>query len=252
MAIVAVAAVFAIALIGGFVFVSASKAAYTCSSEWVPQPTASPAAGATNPPGYVQPDMGRQHVPYGTVVTYQYCAPASGSHYNQAGAGPIAPRLYGPQDVVIPQGWVHNLEHGALVLLYKGSSAGATPAGQQQLQAFYDTFPNSPVCNIQKGTTTGPLIARFDQMATDYSAIVWGRVLPLDTLDFNAILSFYDTWGERTNPEPQCALPSPSSSASPSGSAAPSASPAPSETATPAPSETAAPSGSAGPSASPS
>ena len=61
----------------------------------------------------------------------------------------------------------------------RGTSDGATPAGQAQLQAFYDSFPNSPVCNIQKGTTQGPVIARFDQMSSDFSAIVWGRVLPI-------------------------------------------------------------------------
>ena len=104
--IVAVVVVAAVALIGGFVFVSASQAAFTCTTIWAPAPTASPAAGATNAPGYVQPDMGRRHVAYGTNVTYQYCAPASGSHYNRAGSGPIQPRLYGPSDTVIPQGWV--------------------------------------------------------------------------------------------------------------------------------------------------
>ncbi len=225
-ALVAVVVVAAVALIGGFVFVSASQAAFACTTIWSPSPTPSPAAGTSNPPGYVQPDMGRRHVEYGTNVTYQYCAPASGSHYNKAGAGPIQPRLYGPADTVIPQGWIHNLEHGALTLLYTGE--GATPEGQKQLQAFYDSFPNSPVCDIQKGTTQGPVIARFDQMATDYSAIVWGRVLPLETLDTKAILEFYAAWGEQTSPEQQCAptpseLPSPSLSASPS--AAPSASP---------------------------
>lgn len=229
-AIVVVVVVAAIALIGGFVYTSATKAAYSCTTIFTPEATASPAAGSTNPPGYVQPDMGRRHVPYGTVVTYQYCAPASGSHDNQANTGPIGPRLYGPDDAVIPQGWIHNLEHGALVVLYTGSSAGATPEGQRQLQAFYDTFPNSPVCNIQKGTTQGPVIARMDQMATDYTAIVWGRVLPLDTWDPNAILDFYAAWGEKTNPEQQCAPPTspspvPSASSSPSASAPPSAEP---------------------------
>jgi hypothetical protein len=252
--LVVVVVIAAVGLIGAFVFVSATKAAYTCTTVWTPQPTPSPAAGTTNPPGYTQPDMGRRHVPYGTVVTYQYCAPASGSHYNQAGAGPIAPRLYGPEDVVIPQGWVHNLEHGALVLLYKGSSAGATPAGQQQLQAFYDSFPNSPVCNIQRGTTVGPVIARFDQMASDYSAIVWGRVLPMTTLDTNAVLDFYAAWGEKTNPEQQCSAPSPSASpgdsASPGASASPSATTSPSASASPSPSPSASPS--TEPSASPS
>jgi len=222
--IVGVVVVAAVALIGGFVFVSASAAAFTCTTIWSPEPTASPAAGATNPPGYVQPDMGRRHVEYGTNVTYQYCAPASGSHYNKAGAGPIQPRLYGPDDTVIPQGWIHNLEHGALVVLYTGSSRGATPECQKELQAFYDAFPNSPVCDIQKGTTQGPVIARFDQMATDYSAIVWGRVLPLETFDAGAILDFYAAWGEKTNPEQQCtptASPSASGGASPEPSASP-------------------------------
>lgn len=248
-AIVAAVVVAAVALVGGFVFVSATKAAYTCKGVWSPSPTPGPAAGATNQPGYTQPDMGNRHVPYGTVVTYQYCAPASGPHF-EAGAGPILPRLYGPDDAVIPQGWVHNLEHGAFVLLYKGSSESATAAGQAQLKAFYDSFPNSPVCNIERGTTQGPVIARFDQMATDYSAIVWGRVLPLTSLDFNAILDFYATWGEKTNPEQQCTpTPSPSASPSNSPSASPSASPS---TSAPSASPSAPASPSVEPSASPS
>ena len=130
--LVAVAVVAAVALIGGFVFVSASRAAYTCTTVWAPAATASPAAGASNPPGYVQPDNGRRHVEYGAEVTYQYCAPASGPHYNKAGSGPIKPLLYGPQDSVLPQAWIHNLEHGAMIVLYTGSSEGATPEGQKQ------------------------------------------------------------------------------------------------------------------------
>jgi len=251
--IVAIVVVAAVSVIGAFVYTSATKAAYTCTTVWTPSPTPSPSAGMTNAPGYTQPDMGRRHVPYGTVVTYQYCAPASGYHYNQAGAGPITPRVYGPNDAVIPQGWVHNLEHGALVVLYTGSSAGATPAGQAQLQAFFDSFPNSPVCNIQKGTTQGPVIARFDQMATDYSALVWGRVLPLATLDTNAILEFYAAWGERTNPEPQCVpTPSPSASSSAGASASPSASPSAGSSASPSASPSSEPSASPSPSVAPS
>ena len=115
--IIATVAVAAVVLIGGFVFTSASQAAYICTTEWVPQATASPAPGTTNPPGYVQPDMGRRHADFGTQVTFQYCAPASGPHDNKSGSGPITPRLYGPDDAVIPQGWIHNLEHGALVVL---------------------------------------------------------------------------------------------------------------------------------------
>ena len=207
---------------------SAAQPAYACTNVWTPAPTASPTAGASPALGYVQPDMGRNHIT--GFVTYTYCAPASGPHINASGAGPIAPRVYGPGDAVKPQGWIHNLEHGGLVVLYRGDSAGATPDGQTQLRSFYDSFPNSPVCNMPKGIV-GPVVARFDQMSTPFQAIVWGRVLPLETFDQAQVLAFYQQWGDKTNPEPQCTAPSPSASAAvsaaPSGSAAPSDSTAP-------------------------
>jgi hypothetical protein len=247
-AIVVVAALVGVAVLSVFVFLSASQAAYACSTIWTPTPTASPSAGATPALGYVQPDMGHQHVNVGDKVTYTYCAPASGNHINKPGvAGPIPARVYGPSDNVIPEGWIHNLEHGAMVLLYKGDSTGATAEGQAQLKAFYDAFPPGPVCGTPKGVI-GPVIARFDQMSTPFQAIVWGRVLQLDTFDQAAILAFWNQWGERTNPEKQCAVPSssPTVSAAPSDSAAPSATPAP--TASPAPTDSAVPSATAAPS----
>ena len=173
--------------------------------------------------------MGRHHVNTGDKVTYTYCPPASGSHDNASGAGPIAPRLYGPNDVAVPDGWVHNLEHGAMVIVYRGREGdpGITSAGQDALRALFDGFPPSPVCGIAAGTSQGPVIARFDEMATPYAAIVWDRVLPLQTLDTAQILAFWQQWGEKTNPEPQCAPPSASPSAAPSSapSEAPSAAP---------------------------
>ena len=218
--IVGVAAVAGVALIAIFVFASASTSAYACTTEWSPAPTASPAAGATPALGYVQPDMGRTHVAVGTKVTYTYCPPASGHHYAASGAGPIQPRLYGPNDSTVPEGWVHNLEHGAMVILYRGRDGdpGISSAAQAELRSLFDSFPNSPVCGIAPGTSQGPVIARFDQMATPYAAIVWDRMLPLQTVDTSQILAFWQQWGERTNPEAQCAAPSASPAAAPSAS----------------------------------
>jgi hypothetical protein len=252
-AIILVAALAGVALLSTFVFLSASQAAFACSTVWTPAPTASPAAGATPALGYVQPDMGRSHVAVGDKVTFTYCAPASGNHYNRPGtAGPIPARVYGPSDTVLPQGWIHNLEHGGIVILYRGDSPGATPDGQAQLRALYDSFPNSPVCNIPKGENA-PVIARFDQMSSPYQAIVWGRVLLLDTLDQAKILDFYNQWGEKTNPEKQCAVPSgsPGVSAAPAASTAPTAVPSVTPAPTPVPSAAAptAPAESAAPSA---
>ncbi|MBI3749645.1 MAG: DUF3105 domain-containing protein [Chloroflexi bacterium] len=232
-AIVGVAAIAGVAIIAIFVFASASASAYACTKEWSPEPTTSPAAGATQALGYVQPDMGKTHVGVGTKVTYTYCPPASSAHINQSAAGPIQPRLYGPDDSTIPEGWVHNLEHGAMVIVYRGRDGdpGITSAGQAALKSLFDSFPVSPVCGIAPGTIQGPVITRFDQMATPYAAIVWDRVLPLDTLDTAQIVTFWQQWGERTNPEPACSPPSAAPSEAPS--AAPIASPTPAPSAAP-------------------
>jgi len=249
--LVLVAALVGVALLSAFVFISAAQPAYGCSTIFTPAPTAQPLPGATQALGYVQPDMGNTHAAVGDKVTYTYCAPASGTHYNAAGRGPIAARVYGPSDVVVPEGWVHNLEHGALVILYKGNSPGATADGQAQFKAFYDSFPNSPICDLARGLL-GPVVARFDDMATPFEAIVWGRVLPLDTFDQAQVMAFWNQWGERTNPEKQCAVPSglpPVSSFVPDTSDAPTAAPTAVPSTSPAPS-VAAPTSSAAPSAS--
>jgi hypothetical protein len=213
--LIVIAAIVGVALLSAFVFFSASQPTFACSTIWTPQPTASPSPNATENLGYVQPDMGNTHVGRGDKVTYTYCAPASGSHYNVAGAGPIAARVYGPGDAVPPQGWVHNLEHGGLVILYEGTSEGATPDGQAKMRAFYEAFPPAQNC--------GPVIARFDQMSSPFQAILWGRVLPLQTFDEARIKAFWQQWGGRTNLEKTC--PTPNQSGAPTVSGAPSTEP---------------------------
>ncbi|HEX7347585.1 MAG TPA: DUF3105 domain-containing protein [Candidatus Limnocylindrales bacterium] len=212
--IVAAGIVAVVAIVGAGVFSAATQPAYACSTIWQPTPSASPSAGASPQLGYVQPDMGNSHVAVGTTVKYTYCPPASGRHYNASGQGPIAARPYGPTDTVVPPGWVHNLEHGALVVLYKGGEADQTA-----LRGLFDAMPNSPVCGFPPGgNAPSPVIARFDDMAWPYAALVWDRVLPLDTVDTAAVLDFYTRYGERDNPEKLCSPPSPSvePSASPS------------------------------------
>jgi hypothetical protein len=238
----------AVLAVGGFVaFRSTSAAAYSCSLRWAPPsaaPTAAPSASTLL--GFLQDDMGHEHVAVGTPVKYTFCPPASGKHYNQAGvAGPINPKLYGPNDKTVPENWVHNLEHGGLVLLYKcpagDASGGACSAsGQQAMAALLTNFPNSPVCNIPPGQV-GPVITRFDDMDFNYAAVVWDYVLPLDTLDLEQVKTFFRQRAELLNPERLCALPSaspgPTASPAPSASAAPGAStPASVEPSQPAPS----------------
>lgn len=215
-----------IALIGAFVFVSASQPAYACTNVFDPSPSPSASDGSL---GYVQQDQGRSHT-LQSPQRYLFCPPASGPHSNTF--GPMKAGVYGPDSGAIPQGWIHNLEHGGLVVLYgcdDGTDA-CTDAGQQAFQSFNASFPSSPVCGFPAGTT-GPVIARFDDMPYPYAALVWGRVLPLESFDTARILEFYSQWGERTNPENFCpdkprdgSSPSASPAASPSTEASPGAS----------------------------
>jgi hypothetical protein len=255
--LIALAAVLAFGLIGAWVFVGATSRTYACVTIFNPSPTPSAEPSETARMGYVQRNQGNRHDPE-TPNRYLECPPATGRHKNVQGSGPILSRVYGPDDFIEPQGWIHNLEHGALVVLYRcdASAGGADPcgeAGQSALRDYYSVFPNSPRCNLAKGGET-PVFARFDDMAWPYAAIVWGRVLPLQTLDTAAISEFYRLEGERTNPEDRCpgvsptpdpnATPTPTPSVAPSGSAVPSGSAAPSSSAAPSGSVAPSPAGS--------
>ena len=249
-AIIGVAIVAAVAVVGGLALVQSTQASYTCSVQFDPSPTPSPEAGASTRIGFAQDSMGASH-DVSRPQKYTFCPPASGSHYNGAGIGPIVPRVYRPGDAVGPSNWLHNLEHGGLVVLYRNDSEGASDAGQAAFQQFFDSFPPSPICQLPAGRVS-PVIARFDSMSWPYAAIVWGRVLPLEKWDPNLVLQFYAAESERLDadgafvapPEPQCAAPSqspgPGSSASPGASApasegaSPSAAPASTEPSAPA------------------
>lgn len=233
-AIIGGAVVAVLAVVAAFLLFGATQPAYACESLVTPAPSATPGpAGAPAPLGQPEQDMGRRHIEQGASARYATCPPASGPHYNAPG-GPIQPRFYGKDDTTVPQGWIHNLEHGGFVLLYRcGATDTCDAAQQQQLQQFAASFPASPVCNLPAGRTS-PVVTRFDQMSTPYTAVIWGRILPLQTLDTAAALRFYAEQGERTNPEPQCAAPGASPTAPSASPGAPSpgtpspASPAPS------------------------
>ena len=194
----------AVVLAGGFVFVQANSKAYACTSQTIPAPSATPLAnGSPAPLGQVQADMGRNHILPPESQRYAECPPASGNHYAPPG-GPIIARYYGPDDATLPQGWIHNLEHGGLVILYNCDQGACDDATQQALQDLFQTFPDSPSARSQRATI-GPVIARFEDMKAPIAALLWGRVLFQDKLDTGQILDYFATQAELHNPEPQCA-----------------------------------------------
>jgi uncharacterized protein DUF3105 len=221
--LIAVVGVAVVAIALGFVFIGATAPAYTCTNQFNPSPTPAVSPGSSTRLGFVEDDMGNSHV-VTPPQSYLYCPPASGNHYNVAGLGPIAPRVYKPDDKVGPSNWVHNLEHGAMVVLYRNDSPGASAAGQQAFKDFASTLPPSPICKIPTGVLS-PVIARFDDMPHAYAALVWDRVFYLDTWDPALVTRFYLEESERLDadgalvapPEKQC---NPQASGSPNPSAA--------------------------------
>ena len=252
--IVAVAAVVIVAVAVGYVFIGSTSAAYTCGSQFNPSPTPSLSPGSSAQLGFLQDDMGNSHNVQ-PPQKYLYCPPASGTHYNLPGTlGPIPPRVYGPNDKMGPSNWIHNLEHGGMVILYRNDSSGATSDGQAAFKAYIAGFPASPICKVPAGVLS-PVIAQFNDMPHAFAALVWDRVMYFDTWDPDLATRFYLTEAERvdstgaliTPPEKQC---TPASSASPAASGVVFQSAVPSAAASAAPSV--APSASPEPSAAPS
>jgi len=218
-AIIGLVVVAAVVVGGVFVFLGATAPAYACATVLAPTAAPSPSAGATPRLGQVTRDLGRAHVETGARVTFEYCPPTSGPHYNDPRLGPIATRFYGADDRTEPQGWIHNLEHGQMSVLYR-CPEGCDETAQDALRTLQQQLPASPLCAFPASTSVA--IARFDDLPTPYAAVVWGRVLFLDTLDVAAIATFSGQSADR-GPEPQCqnAVPGASPSTAPSVTPAP-------------------------------
>lgn len=245
--VLALLAIAAVVLAGGFVVIQANSKAYACSTQTEPAPAAAPLPnGSPGPLGQVQSDMGRNHIIAPANQRYAACPPASGPHYPPPD-GPIPARYYSPDDATLPEGWIHNLEHGGLVVLYSCDKGACDAPTQQALQDLFKSFPDSPVCKKPKGNI-GPVITRFEEMQKPIAALLWGRVLFQDKLDTAQILEYFRTQAELHNPEPQCARPSPTPPAAPSASPGASSSTTPSSSTSPSISPAASPAQSPGPS----
>jgi hypothetical protein len=218
-AIIGAAVVAVVAVAGAFLFLGASQPVYACETVLQPAPAAAPAPDATPRLGQVTRDLGRDHVETGERVRYELCPPTSGPHYNDSRFGPIATRFYGADDRTNPQGWIHNLEHGQMTVLYR-CPEGCDEEAQAALRTLQQQLPASPLCSFP--STSSVVVTRFDDLPTPYAAVAWGRALFLDSLDHDAIATFSAQSADR-GPEPQCqaAVPSAGPSAVPSPTPAP-------------------------------
>lgn len=126
--------------------------------------------------GIAVPDEGRTHVAEGSTINYNSYPPASGNHYP-------SPTNAGFYPNPVPEGtFVHNLEHGYIVILYKPSLDAAS---QQQLRQAVQDFPKSKFGTIKL------VVAPYDKMDTPITALAWDWKQPLDAFNRDQLVQFY-------------------------------------------------------------
>jgi hypothetical protein len=144
--------------------------------------------------GFTTTILGRNHITNaGQTIEYGFCPPTSGDHYNIAGVGPIRAAVYPNNAEQPPGGWVHNLEHGWVALLYSCKNGCPSDAEMAQMQAWYDAAPVPDPAKNQ-GCTKEALVARFDSMNTKFALVAWGRALLTDEFNLDTANTFAQQW----------------------------------------------------------
>jgi hypothetical protein len=131
------------------------------------------------------------HVPPTIALRYDERPPREGMHY----AMPY-PRYGLVQEPVLAGYWIHNLEHGAIVLLYRCSTP--CPDLIAQIRTMYAGLPSGPG---SRGRPARLLALPYDDMDHQIAVVAWGKVRELDRFDREQIVAFYASYIDRG---PEC------------------------------------------------
>ena len=139
---------------------------------------------ATRPlPGIAVADEGREHVDIGSPIQYIAEIPASGPHYP-------ATAPWGFTDLFVPRGfYVHNLEHGGTVFLYR--CEGNCEAVKQQFRTLLENLPNSKYGHVKA------VASPSDEISSPIVALAWNRIATYDTFDETELRRFYVAFLDR-------------------------------------------------------
>jgi len=141
--------------------------------------------------GQTVPIEAADHVPENSQITWKNRPPSSGPHY------PVWSQNYGVLEQGLAPGyWVHNLEHGAVAVLY--NCPDGCPDIVQQLK---DLYPNLPKGRNSRGGQPRVLIVPYTDMDTKIAAVAWGWLLKLDSVDADKLTRFVEA---RIDRGPEC------------------------------------------------
>jgi hypothetical protein len=136
------------------------------------------------------PNEGWKHVEVGSEITWANNPPASGPHYPYWAQ-------YGIFAEAVPRGyWVHNIEHGTVVLLYRPDAPEEAIAS---VKAAYNALPTDPECGLKRAVLTPD-----PELDTPVAAVAADHVIKGETLDADDVLNLYQHC-RCTAPEDICA-----------------------------------------------
>ena len=149
-----------------------------------PACTASSAGGACDECGACDesiPPTSRNHVL--GPIDYPDPPPTGGDH------NPCWATWGVHEDVVPPERWVHNLEHGGIVFLYRsraalpgtnlGDAEAADAGALSQLDTLVERLPRT-------------LLTEYSALPKAFAVVSWGHRLVSDCVDLNAAERFYE------------------------------------------------------------
>lgn len=159
-------------------------------------------APSTNGPavGQAIPEMPHVHVQPPATVNYMHDPPTSGCHYSLAGGGaglsaPIEPGAY--NQVIPMEYWVHNLEHGYVVVLYNCPNGCQTQFNE--LHAWYKGLSPDPQLSSScpanynlSAPYAKALVVPETTMKVPFAIVSWDWYDPMPNgLDLNEVQKFY-------------------------------------------------------------
>jgi hypothetical protein len=137
----------------------------------------------------------KPHIAIGQGFPYSSNPATSGQHY------PIW-ASFSVQPIAVPPGfYVHDLEHGAIVLFYRCAVGDTCADLRDPLIALMDSQPEDPICAAYD-TRSRMLVTPEPDLPTEYAAAAWGWLYEADCYDQKTLQQFIDDrYGKGPEPE---------------------------------------------------
>jgi len=131
------------------------------------------------------------HIDPSTQWTYKSYPPTNGPHYSVPGS---APAPWGTVDNLVEGQFVHNLEHGGIVILYNCPSGSDCTSLKNSLTNYVQNLaPLEPTFNEAKIVMT----PYRRGMQKKVALVAWKYIEFFDVYDQNAITQFYENHVDR-------------------------------------------------------